>query len=92
MSDQLGYSNTIPVHVSMCVQGKRFRCWWDEKKILDMEMIDQQYIPNQLGFYFGSVGGSEFYVSNIRIAKDIPATKPANPPIPIQNLRQRQKQ
>ena len=80
MSDQLGYSNTIPVHVSMCVQGKRFRCWWDDKKILDMEMIDQQYIPNQLGFYFGSVGGSEFFVTNIRIAKDIPATKPANPP------------
>ncbi len=80
MSDQLLYSNTIPVHISMCVQGKRFRFWWDDKKILDMEMIDQQYIPNQLGFYFGSVGGSEFYVSNIRIAKDIPATKPANPP------------
>lgn len=80
MSDQLLYSNTIPVHISMCVQGKRFRFWWDDKKILDMEMIDQQYIPNQLGFYFGSVGGSEFYVSNIRIAKDIPATKPANQP------------
>ncbi|HRG81843.1 MAG TPA: hypothetical protein PLO99_04960, partial [Chitinophagaceae bacterium] len=80
MSDQLIYSNTIPVHVSMCVQGKRFRCWWDDKKILDMEMIDQQYIPNQLGFYFGSVGGSDFYVTNIRVAKDIPATKPANPP------------
>ncbi len=80
MSDQLTYSNTIPVHVSMCVQGKRFRCWWDDKKILDMEMIDQQYIPNQLGFYFGSVGGSDFYVTNIRVAKDIPATKPANPP------------
>ena len=80
MSDQLTYSNTIPVHVSMCVQGKRFRCWWDDKKILDMEMIDQQYIPNQLGFYFGSVGGSDFFVTNIRVAKDIPATKPANPP------------
>lgn len=76
MSDQLLYSNTIPVHVSMCVQGKRFRFWWDDKKILDMEMVDQQYIPNQLSFNFGPVGGAEFYVTNIRIAKDIPATRP----------------
>lgn len=77
MSDQLPYSNTVPVHVSMCVQGKRFRFWWDNNKILDMEMVDQQYMPNQLAFHFGSVGGSEFYVTNIRVAKDIPATKPS---------------
>lgn len=79
MSDQLLYSNTIPVHVSMCVQGKRFRFWWDDKKILDMQMVNEQYVPNQLGFNFGVVGGAEYYITNIRIAKDIPATKPAAP-------------
>lgn len=79
MSDQLIYSNNIPVHVSMCVQGKRFRFWWDDKKIFDMAMVNEQFIPNQLAFVFGPVGGSEYYVTNIRVAKDIPATKPANP-------------
>ncbi len=79
MSEQLAYSNTIPVHVSMCVQGKRFRFWWDDKKIFDMETVNEQYMPNQLGINFGSVGGSEYYITNIRIAKDIPATRPATP-------------
>ncbi len=79
MSENLSYSNIIPVHVSMCVQGKRFRFWWNEKKIFDMPAVNEQYMPNQFGFNFGSVGGSDYYVTNIRIAKDIPATKPAKP-------------
>lgn len=77
MSEKLVYSNTVPVHVSMCVQGRRFRFWWDDTKIFDMEMVNEQYMPNQLGIHFGSVGGSEYYISNIRVAKDIPATRPA---------------
>jgi hypothetical protein len=32
-------------------------------------------MPNQFGFTFGSVGGSDFYVSNIRVAKDVPDTR-----------------
>lgn len=79
MSEQLAYSNTVPVHISMCVQGKRFRFWWDDKKVFDMEMINEQYMPNQLGFNFGSVGGCEYYITNIRVAKDIPATRPTSP-------------
>lgn len=79
MSESLGYSNLVPVHVAMCVQGKRFRFWWNDRKIFDRETVNEQYMPNQLGFDFGNVGGCEYYVTNIRIAKDIPATKPANP-------------
>lgn len=78
MSDELAYTNYIPVHVAMCVQGKRFRFWWNNKKIYDMQTVNEQYMPNQLGFNFGNVGGAEYYVTNIRVAKDIPATKPAN--------------
>ncbi len=75
MSENLAYSNTVPVHVSICVQGKRFRLWWDAAKIFDLPAVDTEYLPNQLGFNFGSVGGSDFYVSNIRIAKDVPDTR-----------------
>ena len=75
MSESLPYSNTVPVHVSMCVQGKRFRFWWNEAKIFDLAALNEDYLPNQLGFSFGSVGGSECYISNIRIAKDIPDTR-----------------
>lgn len=77
MSEQLLYSNYVPVHISITVQDKRFRIWWNTNKLYDMEIINPQFMPNQFGFDFGSVGGSEFYVTNIRIAKDIPATKPA---------------
>lgn len=77
MSEWLGYNNLIPVHVAMCVQGKRFRFWWNDIRIFDKETVNEQYMPNQLGFDFGNVGGSEFYITNIRVAKDIPATKPA---------------
>jgi hypothetical protein len=76
MSEQLLYTNLVPVHVSITVQDKRFRIWWNNKKLFDTEIINPQFMPNQFGFEFGSVGGSDFYVSNIRIAKDIPATKP----------------
>jgi len=79
MSSELLYTNYIPVHVSMTVQDKRFRFWWNGKKLYDAAIINPQYMPNQFGFDFGPVGGSDFYVSNIRIAKDIPANKPANP-------------
>jgi outer membrane protein OmpA-like peptidoglycan-associated protein len=75
MSGELFYENTIPVHVSICVQGNRFRMWWNEKKLYDLSAINEQYLPNQFGFTFGSVGGSDFYISNIRVAKDIPDTR-----------------
>ena len=75
MSGNLPYSNTVPAHVSMCVQGKRFRMWWSDRKLYDLAAVSEEYIPNQLEFDFGSVGGSDFYVSNIRIAKDIPDTR-----------------
>ena len=75
MSESLPYSNTVPVHVSMCVQGKRFRFWWNEAKVFDLAAVNEDYLPNQLGFSFGSVGGSDCYISNIRIAKDIPDTR-----------------
>lgn len=75
MAEELTYENTVPVHISMCVQGKRFRMWWNEKKLFDMSAINESMIPNQFGFMFGSVGGSDFYVSNIRIAKDVPDTR-----------------
>lgn len=75
MNGELNYSNTTPVHISLCVQGKRFRMWWNEKKLYDMGAINEEYMPNQFGFEFGSVGGSEFYVSNIRVAKDVPDTR-----------------
>ena len=75
MTENLPYNNTAPVHISMCVQGKRFRMWWNDRKLYDLSAINEQYIPNQLGFSFGSVGGSDFYISNIRIAKDVPDTR-----------------
>lgn len=75
MSESLLYTNTTPVHVSICVQGKRFRFWWNEKKLYDLQTVNEEYMPNQFGFDFGSVGGSDFYVSNIRVAKDIPDTR-----------------
>ncbi len=75
MTESLPYSNTVPVHVSMCVQGKRFRFWWNETKVFDLAAVNDDYLPNQLGFSFGSVGGSDIYVSNIRIAKDVPDTR-----------------
>jgi len=75
MSAELAYENTTPVHVSICVQGKRFRMWWNEKKLYDLSAINEEYLPNQFGFTFGSVGGSDFYVSNIRVAKDVPDTR-----------------
>lgn len=77
MSAELLYTNYVPVHVSMTVQDKRFRFWWNGKKLYDAAIINPQFMPNQFGFDFGPVGGSDFYVTNIRIAKDIPATKSA---------------
>jgi OOP family OmpA-OmpF porin len=75
MTETLRFSNTTPVHISMCVQAKRFRMWWNDKKLYDLSAISDQYLPNQLQFSFGSVGGSDFYVSNIRVAKDVPDTR-----------------
>lgn len=75
MSEDLSYNNTTPVHVSMCVQAKRFRMWWNDRKLYDLAAVTEQYLPNQLGFTFGSVGGSDVYISNIRIAKDVPDTR-----------------
>ena len=75
MTENLPFNNTSPVHVSMCVQGKRFRLWWNNRKLYDLPAVSEEYLPNQLGFSFGSVGGSEFYVSNFRVSKDIPDTR-----------------
>lgn len=75
MTENLPYSNTSPVHISMCVQGKRFRMWWNDRKLYDLPAVSEEYMPNQLAFSFGSVGGSDFYVNNIRIAKDVPDTR-----------------
>lgn len=75
MSDELLYENNVPVHVSMCVQGKRFRFWWNEKKIFDMQAVSDEYLPNQFGFSFGNVGGCDYYATNFRVAKDVPDTR-----------------
>jgi outer membrane protein OmpA-like peptidoglycan-associated protein len=75
MNESISYTNTTPVHISICVQGKRLRMWWNEKKLYDLAAIDEQYMPNQFGFSFGSVGGNDFFVNNIRVAKDIPDTR-----------------
>lgn len=75
MSEELSYTNSVPVHISICVQGKRFRLWWNEKKLYDLAAVNEQYLPNQFGFTYGSVGGNDFYVTNIRVAKDIPDTR-----------------
>ena len=75
MAENLPYSNTVPVHVSMCVQGKRFRFWWNETKVFDLPAVNEDYLPNQLGFTFGNLGGSDVYVNNFRIAKDVPDTR-----------------
>ena len=75
MSANLAYNNTTPVHISMCVQGKRFRMWWNENKVYDLSAINEEYLPNQLGFSFGPVGGSEIFISNIRVAKDVQDTR-----------------
>jgi outer membrane protein OmpA-like peptidoglycan-associated protein len=75
MNGELAYTNSTPVHISICVQGKRFRMWWNEKKLYDMGAINEEYLPNQFGFEFGSVGGSDFYISNIRVAKEVPDTR-----------------
>ncbi|OBX25261.1 hypothetical protein A9996_11095 [Gelidibacter algens] len=75
MSESLPYGNTVPVRISMCVQGKRFRMWWNDRKLYDLAAVSEEYLPNQLQFAFGSVGGSEFYLSNLRVAKDIPDTR-----------------
>ncbi len=75
MNEDFVYTDGVPVHVSMAVQGKRFRFWWDAKKIYDVQIINATYLPNQFGFDFGPVGGSDYFVSNIRIAKDVPDTR-----------------
>lgn len=75
MTENLSYNNTTPVHISMCVQAKRFRMWWNDRKLYDLAAVTEQYLPNQLGFTFGSLGGSDVYISNIRIAKDVPDTR-----------------
>jgi len=36
MSESLIYNNTAPVHISMSVQAKRFRMWWNDKKLYDL--------------------------------------------------------
>lgn len=83
MSEKLLYTNGVPVHISISVQGKRFRFWWGNYKVYDAQIINPQYVPNQFGIEFGPVGGADYYISNIRIAKDIPATKPVKQEIAV---------
>ncbi len=76
-TENLPFVKTRPVHISMCVQGKRFRLWWDSKKVYDLNAINENYLPNQLGLsiYFHDDG--EIFMSNIRVAKDVPDTRAA---------------
>ncbi|MDE3145204.1 MAG: OmpA family protein, partial [Bacteroidota bacterium] len=67
------YTQGKPVHFSFCVQGKRFRCWINNLKIYDASAVDENSLPNQLGFYLRD--NAETYISNIRIAKDVPDTR-----------------
>ncbi len=71
----LPYTSGVPIHISMCVQGKRFRMWWNDKKLYDLSAIDEAYLPNQLAFSFHYYADIDFYVNNFRIAKDIPDTR-----------------
>ncbi len=65
-----------PMHFSFCVQGKRLRFWMNEKKYLDINSaIQPDVIPNLLGFKGHHNTNSKFFVSNIRIAKDVPDTR-----------------
>jgi outer membrane protein OmpA-like peptidoglycan-associated protein len=75
MTESLPYGNTVPVHISMGVQGKRFRMWWNDRKLYDLQAMNTDYLPNQLEFSFASTGGFDFYISNIRLAKDVPDTR-----------------
>jgi outer membrane protein OmpA-like peptidoglycan-associated protein len=75
MSNDVGFGSAAPVHISICVQGKRFRMWWKSKKLYDLSAISKEYLPNQLGFGFGPAQGFDFYVSNFRVAKDVPDTR-----------------
>jgi hypothetical protein len=76
-TENLPFVKTRPVHISMCVQGKRFRMWWDSKKVYDLSAVNENFLPNQLGLsvYFHDDG--EISMSNIRVAKDIPDTRAA---------------
>ncbi|HEX3025346.1 MAG TPA: OmpA family protein [Chitinophagaceae bacterium] len=67
------YTQGKPVHFSFCVQGKRFRCWVNNLKIYDAPAVNETSLPNQLGFYLRD--NAETYISNIRIAKDVPDTR-----------------
>ncbi|MCC7400083.1 MAG: OmpA family protein [Chitinophagaceae bacterium] len=67
---------TMPVHISICVQGKRLRFWWNNKKMLDVNSaISPEAIPNLLAFTAHYNTNTKFYLGNIRIAKDIPDTR-----------------
>lgn len=71
--EKIPYTENVPVHFSLCVQGKRFRAWINNKKLYDLNAVDDNAMPNQLAFYIRD--NSEYYLSNIRIAKDVPDTR-----------------
>jgi outer membrane protein OmpA-like peptidoglycan-associated protein len=73
--ENLPYSSNKPIHVSICVQDKRYRLWWDSRKLYDLSAVDEKFLPNQLQFVFHYANDAEFYVSNIRVAKDVPDTR-----------------
>lgn len=71
--EKIPYTQNVPVHFSFCVQGKRYRVWINNKKLYDLSAVDENALPNQLAFYIRD--NSEYYINNIRIAKDVPDTR-----------------
>jgi outer membrane protein OmpA-like peptidoglycan-associated protein len=71
--EKVPYTENKPMHFSFCIQGKRYRVWLDNKKLFDLNAANENAPPNQLGFYMR--GQADYYISNIRIAKDIPDTR-----------------
>ncbi|RTL59410.1 MAG: OmpA family protein [Sphingobacteriales bacterium] len=71
--EKIPYTENVPVHFSFCVQGKRYRVWLNNKKLYDLNAVDENALPNQLAFYIRD--NAEYYLSNIRVAKDVPDTR-----------------
>ncbi|UYQ93618.1 OmpA family protein [Chitinophaga horti] len=76
--ERLYQSFKKPAHISIAVTGKRFRFWFNDKKILDVNNgVRPEAIPNLLAFSAHYNTNARFYLSNIRVAKDVPDTRAA---------------
>lgn len=76
MTENLPYSNTSPVHISMCVQGKRFRMWWNDRKLYDLPGRKRRVSAQSISVFIRQCKWFRFLcVNNIRIAKDVPDTR-----------------